>query len=89
MFKKVNISGLLHTAKMTGKDVRKPKQKKQTKRGKKFAQKKQMTVKTPKQQLTQVRHAVGQKFQERVATPTQIKSYNDSSMTERIRRATS
>jgi hypothetical protein len=53
-------------------------------------QKKQESVKTPKQRFTQIKTSAGQKFQERIPTPPQFKTqkYDDAKITERIKRAT-
>jgi hypothetical protein len=37
-------------------------------------QKKQESVKTPKQRFTQIKTSAGQKFQERIPTPPQFKT---------------
>jgi hypothetical protein len=43
-----------------------------------------------RQILTQIKRGVGQRFQERFATPKQFKTqrYDDAAITERIRKAT-
>lgn len=88
MFK--TIKNPLHTAKMSGKDIKKPKQKKQTltggsrKTNKTIATKKKgrqvvENVPTPKQKLTQPSGRPAQVRQEQAAPkPTQFKTMNGS-----------